>query len=80
MLSRRRRHAVLSEQEDELNFEAAEEAEIIGELRKERRRSRRSTVMLALQMAMKRCEHVRSACNVEYREGNSKVRLRISDE
>ncbi len=71
---------MLSKQADDINFEAAEEAEVLGELKKERRRSRRSTVMLALQMAIKRCEHVRSACNVEYREGNSRVRLRISDE
>ena len=74
-LVRKRRHP-----ESEAGRDIAEDEELIGELRKERKRSRRSTVMLALTMAMKRCEHVRSLCDVEYEEGNIKVRLRIADE
>ena len=76
-LIRKRRHA---EREASLNLDLAEDQEVIGELRKERRRSRRSTVMLALTMAMKRCEHVISLCDVEYEEGDKKVHLRIVDE
>ena len=68
-LSRKRRH-----------IEDDADRVVLEELRKERRRSRRSTVMLALTMAMKRCEHVRSLCDVEYEEGDRKVRLRIADE
>ena len=71
-LSRKQRHA-----EDGL---LDEDRMVLEELHKERRRSRRSTVMLALTMAMKRCEHVRSLCDVEYEEGDRKVRLRIADE
>ena len=71
-LSRKPRHA-----EDGL---LDEDRMVLEELHKERRRSRRSTVMLALTMAMKRCEHVRSLCDVEYEEGDRKVRLRIADE
>ena len=71
-LSRKRRHA-----EDGL---LDEDRMVLEELHKERRRSRRSTVMLPLTMAMKRCEHVRSLCDVEYEEGDRKVRLRIADE
>ena len=73
-LSRKRRHA----EPDELT---AEDRIVLDELKMETtRRSRRSTVMLALTMAMKRCQHVRHLCDVEYQEGNKKVRLRIADE
>ena len=76
-LIRKRRHA---ESEAGLNLDLAEDQELVGELRKERRRSRRSTVMLALTMAMKRCTHVPGLCDVEYEEDNKRVRLRIADE
>ncbi len=76
---RRKRYAPAASAGERRHLEEAEDAEIIGALRRESRsRSRRSTVMLALTMAMKTCEL--RECNVEYQEGNKKVRLRISDE
>ena len=70
-LSRKRRHA-------EESLDSAEDRVVLEELH--RRRSRRSTVLLLMTMAMKRCEHVRSLCDVEYEEGDKKMRIRFADE
>ena len=75
IVSRRKRHVTEGDAGLELENE-----ELVREVRKERRRSRRSTVMLALTMAIKRCETLRSLCDIEYEEGDKKVRLRIADE